>query len=221
MSEIQATPRQKQILAALLAVAALMFIWQVAAPAFMGWINEGAAARKADRSAERTASITQRPVERVRMEDLQREGATYRPKRNIFRYAPPKPVAPPPRVVPPPRVAPPPPPPPQPPPPPTGPVPPPVNFTLLGLFGPEDGRIAVLVDGEEIINARLDDVVKDEYVIADIGFEVVDIGFVNFPETSPVRLEIEGKAARKGGGGGNARGGRGNRGARERGRRGR
>ena len=96
------------------------------------------------------------------------------------------------------------------------PQPPPVEFKVLGLFGPEDRRIAVLIDGPEIINARVAEVVKDDFVIQDIGFEVVDIGFVDFPDAEPVRLEIEGKSARKGGGGN--RGGNRERGSRRRGR---
>ncbi|MEM6795176.1 MAG: hypothetical protein AAF725_14450, partial [Acidobacteriota bacterium] len=107
---------------------------------------------------------------------------------------------------PPPPVAyrPPPPPPPREPPPPAVPQPPSVDFTVLGLFGPESRRIAVLIDGEDLINALERDVVKEEFVIDRIGYQTVSIAFVDFPDAEPVVLEIVGKEGGvRGGGGGN------------------
>jgi hypothetical protein len=72
------------------------------------------------------------------------------------------------------------------------PQPPPVTFTYLGSFGRPDRRIAVLAAGENIINARRGDVIDGKFILADIGYESVDIGFVAFPEAPPKRLRIGG-----------------------------
>jgi hypothetical protein len=65
-----------------------------------------------------------------------------------------------------------------------------VDVTLLGIFGPEDRRIAVLQDGETLINALRGDVVKEKFIIHRIGYETVDLRFVGFPDVPPARIEI-------------------------------
>ena len=73
------------------------------------------------------------------------------------------------------------------------PQPPPVDVTLLGIFGPERRRIAVLTDNEgTIINALEREVIREKFIVDRIGFESVDIGFVGFPDVAPQRLEFEG-----------------------------
>ncbi|MBZ0112334.1 MAG: hypothetical protein K8J08_07740 [Thermoanaerobaculia bacterium] len=109
--------------------------------------------------------------------------------RDPFRYgvvpqAAPKPAPPvirPPKPTPPPVVQ------------PSGPVPPSVSgFKYLGSFGREDNRIAVLVSGEDIFNLREGEAFKESFLIREIGYESVAIGFVDFPDATPVRLPAGG-----------------------------
>lgn len=139
----------------------------------------------------RSAAVDEEVVE-LRLADLARSPHEYTPGRSIFRYA--EPPAPPPVAPPPPRPVPKPPPPPPagPPPPPPKPQPPPIDFELIGIFGPAEGRIAVLRDGDTIINARRNDLVKERFVVEQIGFESVDIGFVGFPDAPSQRLPMGG-----------------------------
>lgn len=64
---------------------------------------------------------------------------------------------------------------------------------MLGIFGPEDRRIAVLTDGEGWFqNALEQEVVRDKFIVHKIGYESVDFKFVGFPGTAPERVEIGG-----------------------------
>jgi hypothetical protein len=99
----------------------------------------------------------------------------------------------------------PPPPPPQPPPPPptptpyvtpTPPPPPPPpdhrHLEYLGSFGPENARIAVITSGAELYNVREGAVLEGKFIVQDIGFESVQIGFVGRPDAPPQRLAVGG-----------------------------
>lgn len=70
------------------------------------------------------------------------------------------------------------------------PKPPQVTFGYLGSFGPTARRIAVLSDGANIWNAREGDIVEGKFEVAKIGLESVDIKFVGFPDTPPLRLAV-------------------------------
>lgn len=74
------------------------------------------------------------------------------------------------------------------------PAPKPPNFQMrfLGSFGPRERPIAVFIDGEDLYNVRVGDVVKQEFVLVAVGFESADIGYVNFPETEPRRVGLAG-----------------------------
>lgn len=72
------------------------------------------------------------------------------------------------------------------------PQPPAFQLTYLGSFGPENRRIAVFTDGEEIYNALVGDVLDDSFVVSDIGFESVSITFVGFPDTPATRVGLGG-----------------------------
>lgn len=114
------------------------------------------------------------------------------PGRNPFSFYQPPPPPPPPRreVTPPPRrpepvvqepprrVEPP------------KPQPPPVTYRFLGSFGSERSKIAVLTDGELIVNVQVGDVLDGKFRISRIGLESVDIAFVDFPEAPPERLPV-------------------------------
>lgn len=141
--------------------------------------RRGAQEETADRVVElRSASLDSVPGE-------------YDPGRNPFRfYQPPR------------KRTPPPPPPPRPverapvqtaqaaPPEPQGPTPPPIELGYLGSFGPATRPIAVFTDGEEIYNVRLGDVIDGKFRVVNIGYESVDLAFVDFPEVPAERLPI-------------------------------
>ena len=66
------------------------------------------------------------------------------------------------------------------------------NLSYLGSFGPRNRPIAVFLEGEDLYNVRVGDVVKDEFVLLQVGFESADVGYVNFPDQEPKRLAITG-----------------------------
>lgn len=124
----------------------------------------------------------------LKLAEVGSELRSYEVKRDPFRFGePPRPPAPAP--TPPPVVV------HRPPPPPPAPVnlgpqPPPLDLTFLGRFGPARRPIAVFTDGESIINAREGDVVGEHFLVLGIGFESVDLGYVDFPDLPAQRLGV-------------------------------
>jgi hypothetical protein len=152
------------------------------------------AAKPRGRAGEKTATADDVPI--VRPQDLEpvKPRAATAPLRNIFDQRAPTPVPPPP-----PTPAPPPPPAPGaaqfvgpvPPPPPTPtPLPPAITFKFIGTFGPKDHPIAVLLLGDQIVNARVGDVVFDQFIVRRIGYESLDVGFVGRDPADTRRLAI-------------------------------
>jgi hypothetical protein len=76
------------------------------------------------------------------------------------------------------------------PPEPPRPQPPAFRLSYLGSFGPKERRIAVFTDGQEIYNAVVGDVIADEFVVADIGYESVAIRYLDFPDEPARRVGI-------------------------------
>ena len=70
------------------------------------------------------------------------------------------------------------------------PVPPAVSFKFIGTFGPKDQPIAVLLQGDQLLNARAGDVVFGRFILKNIGYESVEIGYVGYPPTVTQRLGI-------------------------------
>lgn len=150
--------------------------------------RRGAGARQGKTvSPEDVPIITQRDLEPP-------PGVRDRQGRNIFDFR--APTAPPP---PNPTPAPPPPPAPGspafvgplPPPPPTPtPAPPEIPFKFIGTFGPKERPIAVLVAGDQAVNARAGEVVFDRFILRRVGYESVDIGFVGFAPSETRRVGI-------------------------------
>jgi len=70
------------------------------------------------------------------------------------------------------------------------PKPPPFTMSYLGSFGPPERRIAVFSDGKTIYNAQEGEVLGGQFIVAHIGFESVDIQFVNFPGVPAQRLAV-------------------------------
>jgi hypothetical protein len=71
------------------------------------------------------------------------------------------------------------------------PHPPPFTLSYLGNFGPTGRRIAVFTDGKKVWNAREGDVLEDKFVVAQIGYESVDIRFVGFDTVPAQRLAVK------------------------------
>ncbi|MGD2115260.1 MAG: hypothetical protein PVG07_09420 [Acidobacteriota bacterium] len=145
-------------------------------------------ARAARRS---TADPAVHQVVELRSGPLDDVASQYEPGRDPFRfYEPPRPEpkpAPEPKPEPTPepvqRVE-------APPPEPLGPQPPPIELDFVGSFGPEEQPIAVFTDGEEIYNVRLGDVIDGKFRLIRIGYESVDLAFVDFPDVPAERLPI-------------------------------
>lgn len=74
------------------------------------------------------------------------------------------------------------------------PKPPPVTLKYLGSFGPEGRKVAVFADqgGENLYNARFGDVLEGKFIVDRIGYESVDLKFVDFPDEPARRLPIGG-----------------------------
>lgn len=128
----------------------------------------------------------------LRAVDVGEVEAEYQPGRDPFRFyepPPPPPPKPPPTPPPPPPVT------PQPPPPPVAPPkpqPPPIDVEYLGSFGSAAAPIAVFTDGEEIWNVRVGGVIEEKFRVVRIGYESVDLGYVDFPDEPPARLPVGG-----------------------------
>lgn len=70
------------------------------------------------------------------------------------------------------------------------PKPPPFTFQYLGKFGPEERPIAVFTDGKNILNVQEGEVIQGKFIVGQIGFESVEIEFVDFPNWPPQRLPV-------------------------------
>ncbi len=70
------------------------------------------------------------------------------------------------------------------------PVPPEISFKFIGTFGPKDRPIAVLISGDQLVNARAGDVVFERFILRNVGYESVDIGFVGYPPSVTKRVGI-------------------------------
>jgi hypothetical protein len=154
---------------------------------------------------------TKPPVEEIldlKIADLQPQAHEYRVGRDPWRFAEPPPPPPPPPVKPPP------------PPTPeqlraqreaeellrqqqaeaariaaeeaARPKPPPFTLKCIGKFGPVDDPIVAFVDadGKTIQNVREGGVIQGKFILSQIGYESVEIRFVDFPNVPAQRLPI-------------------------------
>ena len=71
------------------------------------------------------------------------------------------------------------------------PKPPPFTWSYLGNFGPPSLRIAVFTDGQRVWNARQGETLENKFIVAQIGYESVDIRFVGFPDVPAQRLAVK------------------------------
>jgi hypothetical protein len=72
----------------------------------------------------------------------------------------------------------------------TAPAPPELGVEYLGNFGPPQRKIAVFSNGKEIYNAREGDVIDGKFIVARIGYESVDVRFVDFPDAPFRRVGV-------------------------------
>jgi hypothetical protein len=80
---------------------------------------------------------------------------------------------------------------PLPPPPPTPtPRPPEIGFKFIGTFGPKEHPIAVVQQGDQVLNVRTGDTLFGKFILKKVGYESIDVGFVGFPEAETRRLGI-------------------------------
>ena len=70
------------------------------------------------------------------------------------------------------------------------PTPPEPQFKLIGIFGPRENPIAAIQLGDEISNVREGDVISRRWIIQNIGYESIDVGFIGFPPSETRRLPI-------------------------------
>lgn len=68
--------------------------------------------------------------------------------------------------------------------------PPSFTYKYLGFFGPPDKKLAVFSDGRDIIDAFEGETLSDKFILKNIGFESVTIGFVDFPEDITQKIEV-------------------------------
>ena len=192
------TGRQKLLLA-LLAVAALVFGWNRLGP----WLTSDAGAGGPGGSGVGAAAGGPVSVVDLDLDRLAHEPGSFSPGRDPFRYYTPPPTPPPgptpeelaaaeaerrraaeaaaaaaaaaavaERDAPP--------------------KPPDFSLTYLGSFGPKDRRIAVFSNGDAVYNALVGDVLDRQFIVAHIGYESVDIKYVDFPDLPAKRLPVGG-----------------------------
>lgn len=70
------------------------------------------------------------------------------------------------------------------------PKPPQFTFKYLGSFGPKSRPLAAFSDGKTIVNAREGEVILSKFRVAKIGYESVDIKYVEFPDVPALRLAV-------------------------------
>jgi hypothetical protein len=70
------------------------------------------------------------------------------------------------------------------------PKPPPIPYTYLGRFGPRNRPIAVLAEGEAIHNVLLGDVLDGKFRLVEIGYESIELEYVDFPDVPAARLPV-------------------------------
>ena len=66
-------------------------------------------------------------------------------------------------------------------------------MSLIGLFGPEENRLAVFKDGPDlIVNAGVGDELQGKFTVHTIDLKSVTIKYVGFPDTPATRFTLDG-----------------------------
>lgn len=194
--------RQKAMLGALFLVM-LVIIWRQVGPRFGGGTREAGLGGQAAKSGNAAPVLEAPEVVELRLADLEKNEAQFRPGRDPFRFGEVEPAQTEPseeeraeaeqeaaamealrramearasREA----AA------------PSRPVLPELDVKFLGSFGPREKRLAVFSDGVDIFNVLEGGVLKDHWVVRQIGFESVDVGFADYPEVPTIRLAAGG-----------------------------
>lgn len=73
------------------------------------------------------------------------------------------------------------------------PQPPEIRLTYVGFIGPQDERVAVMLDPEgELVVGKEGEVIQDEFRILRIGYTFLEMGYVKFEGSKPLPLESSG-----------------------------
>jgi hypothetical protein len=70
------------------------------------------------------------------------------------------------------------------------PKPPPFTLKYLGRFGTAAHPIAAFSDGKTVYDVQQGEVIGGKFIVAQIGYESVEIRFVGFPDVPPQRLPV-------------------------------
>jgi hypothetical protein len=72
------------------------------------------------------------------------------------------------------------------------PKPPQFALKCIGKFGPTERPIAVFIgpDGKTILNVRQGGTIEGKFILSQVGYESVEIRYVDFPNEPPLRLPI-------------------------------
>ena len=65
-----------------------------------------------------------------------------------------------------------------------------ISFKFIGTFGPKEHPIAVVQQGDQVLNVRAGDTLFGKFILKKVGYESIDVGFVGFPEAETRRLGI-------------------------------
>lgn len=65
-----------------------------------------------------------------------------------------------------------------------------LSLEYLGNFGPPERKIAVFSNGREVHNAQEGEVIDGKFIVARIGYESVDLRFVDFPDLPAKRVGV-------------------------------
>jgi len=60
---------------------------------------------------------------------------------------------------------------------PAAPPPPPINYRLVGYMGPMSRRIAVFLNGNDVVLGRQGDILEGKYKVLSIGVDSVEVGY--------------------------------------------
>ncbi len=182
------SPQKVALALVLLLVAGLALLWR---------LHPGLVERALPKRQERVAA-SRFEVPHLPPAPLREGSGVERVTRNLFTFgAPPTPTPDPrPTPTPPP---PPPPPPPRPTPTPAGvtlpggkrlPPPPPFTLPYLGWLGPRAKPVAVFRDGNDVLVVPVGSVVKDVFVVRDVGPTTVTIGYLGYPDDVTTQVPL-------------------------------
>ena len=74
------------------------------------------------------------------------------------------------------------------PPPPSRPVPPTIDLKFIGIIGDPKDKIAIFLDGKEFLLAKEGDEIKKDFVLREIGYDTLKMGFTDSQFEDEIRI---------------------------------